>query len=69
MKITHGPSPAPTKMWSVSGGQWTKSHAFSGRSSPSISSRHSPASTRNSSGSASRWYIPVRLSGLEHVGG
>ena len=29
MKITHGPSPAPTKMCSVPGGQWTKSHAFS----------------------------------------
>ena len=27
MKITHGPSPAPTKMWSVPGGQWTKSQA------------------------------------------
>ena len=27
MKITHGPSPAPTKMCSVSGGQCTKSHA------------------------------------------
>ena len=28
MTITHGPSPAPTKMCSVIGGQWTKSHAF-----------------------------------------
>jgi hypothetical protein len=26
MKITHGPSPAPTNACSVPGGQWTKSH-------------------------------------------
>ena len=28
MTITHGPSPAPTKMCSVHGGQWTKSHCL-----------------------------------------
>ena len=43
MNTTHGPSPAPTKMCSVIDGQWTKSHAFRRRSSPSTSSRHSPA--------------------------
>src|SRR3954469_14093024 len=63
MKITHGPSPAPTRMCSVSGGQCTKSHAFSGRSSPSINSKHSPASTRKFSWLASRWYRPLASPG------
>jgi hypothetical protein len=55
MTITHGPSPAPTKMWSVPAGQWTKSHAFSRRSSPSIRTTHSPETTRKSSWTLSRW--------------
>src|SRR3954447_23179979 len=63
MKMTQGPSPVPTKVWRVPGGQWTKSHARSGRSSSSISSRHSPASTRKSSCDDSAWYIPVGFPG------
>src|SRR5437588_211871 len=61
MKTTHGPSPAPTNTCSVPGGQCTKSHARSVRSSPSISSRHSPARTRKSSRFDSAWYIPLGL--------
>jgi RNA polymerase sigma factor (sigma-70 family) len=59
------PSPAPTKMCPVSGGQWTKSHARSRRSSPSISSRHSPVRTRKSS----RLTVieGARLSRLQHA--
>ena len=56
-RIAHGPSPAPTKTCSVQAGQWTKSQARSRRSSPSISSRHSPESTRKSSWSSSPWYM------------
>ena len=26
IRITHGPSPAPTKTWAVPAGQWKKSH-------------------------------------------
>src|SRR5256886_448642 len=55
--IPHGSSPAPTKTWFVPGGQWTKSQACSGRSSPSTSSRHSPNRTRKSSCWFSRWYM------------
>ena len=43
----------------VPGGQCTKSHARSGRSSPSTINSASPASTRKSSWSASQWYIPI----------
>ena len=57
MTIAHGPSPAPTKTCSVIGGQWTKSHCFSGRSSPSITSTHSPETTRKSSWAHSPWYM------------
>ena len=42
MRITHGPSPAPTNAWVVFGAQWTRSHARNCRSSPSTISRHSP---------------------------
>src|SRR6266704_397213 len=58
MKMTHGTSPVPTNEWLVPGGQWTKSHALSARSSSSIKSRHSPARTRKSSCADSRWYRP-----------
>ena len=57
--MTHGPVPAPTIMWPVRGGQWTKSHRRSGRSSPSITSSASPETTRKSSWSASQWYMPI----------
>ncbi len=53
------PSPAPTKMCSVHGGQCTKSHAFSARSWPSTISRHSPERTRKSSCASSPWYMPL----------
>src|SRR6266536_2316287 len=43
---THGPSPVATKTCSLQGGQCTKSHALSGRSSPSTRRRNSPRSTR-----------------------
>src|ERR687897_399986 len=43
MNSTHGPSPEPTQMRSIPGGQWTKSRARS--RSPSMSARHSPART------------------------
>src|SRR4051794_11129196 len=43
----------------ASGGQWTKSQARSGRSSPSTISSASPTSTRKSSWSASQWYIAI----------
>src|SRR5438128_3469822 len=43
----------------VSGGQCTKSHGRSGRSSPSTIRSASPESTRKSSWSASQWYIPI----------
>ena len=48
---------------SSSGGQWTKSHARSGRSSPSTISSASPASTRKSSWSSSQWYIAIASPG------
>src|SRR4051794_17385921 len=63
MKMTHGPSLVPTKVCRVPGGQWTKSHARSSRSSSSTSSRHVPASTRKSSWLDSAWYMPVGLPG------
>ena len=53
--ITHEPVPAPTIVCFVPGGQWTKSHARSGRSSPSTSRSASPETTRKSSWSASQW--------------
>src|SRR4051794_30028419 len=63
MKITHGPSPAPTNVWFVPGGQCTKSHCFSGRSCSSMISTHSPASTKKSSWPDSAWYMPDGLPG------
>src|SRR6266516_2943883 len=63
MKMTHGPSPVPTKTCPVPGGQCTKSHARSGRSSPSTRSKHSPARTRKSSCFDSARYIPLGLPG------
>src|SRR5919108_540007 len=35
MKTTLGPSPAPTKAWSVPAGQWTRSHDRSRPAAPS----------------------------------
>ena len=67
MRIAHGPSPAPTKMWCVPGGQWTKSQAFSRRSSPSIRQMHSPERTRKSSWTASAWYLPLGWPGCSDV--
>ncbi len=49
-----GPSPAPTIMCAVPGGQCTKSQARSGRSAPSTIRTASPATTRKSSWSTSR---------------
>src|SRR5581483_4173415 len=49
IRITQGPSPAPTKMCSVQGGECKKSQAPSRRSSPSTIRTHSPCSTRKSS--------------------
>src|SRR5690349_18329817 len=56
MRMPQGPSPAPTNTWSVPAGLCTKSQARSRSSSPSISTRHSPKSTRKSSWAFSRWY-------------
>ena len=42
IRITHGPSPAPTKACSAQGGEWKKSQGRRRRSSPSTSSLHSP---------------------------
>ena len=56
-RIQHGPAPAPTKTCGLPGATCTKSHARSGRSSPSSSSRHSPPRTRKSSCAASEWYF------------
>src|SRR5438128_632881 len=64
IRIVHGPSPAPTNTCSVHAGQWTKSQAFSGRSSPSTSSRHSPESTRKSSSHSSPWYMQLGWPGF-----
>src|SRR5215207_6035266 len=58
-RTAQGTSPAPTMMCLVSAGQCTKSHCRSGRSSPSTTSSASPESTRNSSWSASQWYMPM----------
>ena len=66
MTIAHGPSPAPTKVCRVQGGQWTKSHAFRRRSSPSITRMHSPETTRKSSWPLSPWYEAV-LAGPENL--
>src|SRR6187551_3064530 len=63
IRITHGSPPVPTKVWRVPGGQWTKSQARRGRSCSSISSKHSPASTRKSSWLDSAWYMPVGFPG------
>src|SRR5919201_2813832 len=63
MKTTHGLLPAPTKACSVCGGQWTKSHVLSGRSSRSIRSRHSPARKKKFSWFASLWYRPPACPG------
>ena len=54
-----GPSPAPMITWFVFAGQWRRSHAFIGRSSPSTIASASPARTRKSSWSASQWYIDI----------
>src|SRR2546423_1497558 len=53
----HGSSPAPTKRCAVPGGQWTKSHACSCRSSSSTISVHVPARTTKFSCAVSLWYI------------
>ena len=45
-------------MCSVPAGQCTKSQARSGRSTPSMITRHSPESTRKSSWASSEWYFP-----------
>src|SRR4051812_8692840 len=47
----------------VPGGQCTKSHCLSGRSSPSMISTPSPAMTRKSSWSASQWYMAIASPG------
>ena len=49
-----GPVPAPTIVCLALGGQCTKSHCRSGRSSPSMIRSASPATTRKSSWSASQ---------------
>ena len=53
-------------VWPVFGGQWTKSQAFSRRSSPSITSTHSPETTRKFSWPVSRVVHAGGLAGLEH---
>src|SRR3954453_8228426 len=53
------PFPAPTITCFASGGQWTKSHCRSGRSSPSMTSVASPERTRKSCWSDSQWYIAI----------
>jgi hypothetical protein len=63
----HGAAPAPMIVWFVPGGQCTKSHVRSLRSSPSMMSIASPASTRKSSWSDSQWYIAIGSPGPRSV--
>jgi hypothetical protein len=62
----HGELPAPT-MWFVPGGQCTKSHCRSVRSSPSMMRTGSPDNTRKSFWSASQWYMAIGSPGPRSV--
>ena len=56
---TQGPSPAPTIMWLVPAGQWTKSLWPQRPLLALDDEQRLAARTRKSSWSASQWYIPI----------